>query len=383
MPADITLYSGREQSYIKHQFLTRYLQAAAFKVLQAYSTFNFVDAFAGPWKVRDEARYSDASFDQAIDTLEAVRSELAKGGRRLKLRFCFCERDPRAAANLRAYATQKGDFEIHVFEGRFEDNLDRVAAVIPDGFTFTFIDPTGWDIRSEDIFGFLRGRKGEFLLNFMADHINRHTEHPPVEESFGRLLADPQWMSKFSALPVGAGNEYRMLHLLKQRIREERLAIYLPDFSIMLPRENRLKMRLVLGTKSEKGLEVFREVDRTVEREEIKLRSSLQCGDPAQVSLFSDDDLAAFAQGVKGVGCPKYKSLAEERIVEFLKSHRCSGFRVAALHAMSEVPIRMTDAKDVVNDMRKRGVLTFDLEPGKKKPQDHTILALSPACVDT
>ena len=329
--------------------------------------------------MRDEAKYSDASFDQAIDTLEAVRADLAqKGVRRLKLRFCFCERDPAAAARLRSYREQRSDFEIHVFQGPFEDNLDAIAAVVPDGFTFTFIDPTGWDIRSKDIFRFLRGRKGEFLFNFMADHINRHTEHPPVEESFGRLLADPQWMSKFAALPVGMGNEYRVLHLLKQRIKDEGLATYLPDFSIMLPREERLKMRLVLGTKNENGLEVFREVERAVEREEIKLRDGLRQSDPAQVSLFSEDDLAAIAQGVKGVGCPKYKALAEQRMVEFLQARPCSYFKAVALHAMSEVPIRMTDAKDIANDMKKRGVLTFDLEAGKKKPQEHTILTLAP-----
>ncbi|MBB5220377.1 three-Cys-motif partner protein [Amaricoccus macauensis] len=383
MPADIALYSGREQSYIKHQFLTRYLQTAAFKVLQAYSTFNFVDAFAGPWKVRDEAKYSDASFDQAIDTLEAVRAELAKGGRRLKLRFCFCELDPEATNRLRTYAQSKGNYEIHVFQGRFEDNLDAVASKIPDGFTFTFIDPTGWDIRTEDIFQFLRRQKGEFLLNFMADHINRHSEHPPVEGSFGRFLADPRWKARWASLPCNIGNEYRILHLLKERIREEGLATYLPDFSIMLPREDRLKMRLVLGTKNERGLEVFREVERIVELEEIKLRDELRRTDPMQVRLFSDDDLAAMVQGIKGVGCTKYRTLAEERVTEFLQSRPSAVFRAAALHAMSEVPIRMTDARDIVVDMKRRGVLTFDLEPGKRKPQDNTILKLSQVSVDT
>ena len=56
MAADIDLYRDREQSFIKHLFLTKYLQAAAYKTLQAHSpTFNFVDAFAGAWRVSDDA----------------------------------------------------------------------------------------------------------------------------------------------------------------------------------------------------------------------------------------------------------------------------------------------------------------------------------------
>ena len=83
-----TVYSGREQSYIKHQFLTQYLRDAAFKTLQGRSPiFNFVDAFAGPWNVSNED-YSDASFSQALRTLEAVRSELVRIGRNnLKIRY--------------------------------------------------------------------------------------------------------------------------------------------------------------------------------------------------------------------------------------------------------------------------------------------------------
>ena len=150
-------YKGREQSYIKHYFLRQYLELAAFKTLQGSSpTFNFVDAFAGPWSVADASDYSDASFDQALNTLEGVRVHLARRGLSgLKVRFCFCERDTRSAEKLRRYAEKKRGFEIHVFPGTFEDNLDNVAAQCKAGFTFTFIDPTGWNIDSAPVLKFL------------------------------------------------------------------------------------------------------------------------------------------------------------------------------------------------------------------------------------
>lgn len=379
MAADLDLYRDREQSFIKHQFLTKYLQAAAYKTLQGRSpTFNFVDAFAGPWRVSDDAKYSDASFDQAINTLEAVRADLGKRGiGGLKIRFCFCEQRSDAVARLREYAASKGRFEIHVFEGAFEDNLDAIAARLTDGFTFTFIDPTGWDIRSEQVFRFLREQKGEFMLNFMSDHINRHAEYKEVAASFGRFLADAQWGDEFARLPVEWSNERKMLHLLKAAMRANKVASYLPDFSIMVPRHERVKMRLILGTLSPAGLEVFRDVQEKVERQELEMRHNLREGDSPQVSLFSAADIAAFQQERKGVGCKTNRARAEEIIIGFLRG------RTRALPgpmfnlAMEQVPIRRTHLNKILMDMQKRGIVSFELPARKKVPQPNTEISLA------
>ena len=227
MTAELDRYLGREQSYIKHLFLTQYLQVAGYKTLQGRSpVFNFVDAFAGPWHVSDDANYSDASFDQALRTLEAVRADLDNRGIiGLKIRFCFCEKRAQAVERLHQYAKQRGNFEIHVFDGPFEDHLDGIARACRDGFTFTFLDPTGWNIRSEPVFEFLRMQNGEFLLNFMAEHVNRHAEYSKVSDSFGRFLADPDWEIDFNALPVDWSNERRVLHLLKTKMKTTGAAI--------------------------------------------------------------------------------------------------------------------------------------------------------------
>lgn len=217
MAAQLEQYAGREQSFIKHLFLTEYLRTAAYKILQGRNpTFNFVDAFAGPWRVSDE-NYSDASFSQALQTLEAVRADLGiRGIGGLRIRFCFCERNPRAVRELRQFANEKQRFEIHVFEGSFEDNLHDIATACRTGFTFTFIDPTGWNIRSEPILEFLRTQRGEFLLNFMAESVNRHAGYQAVSNSFGRFLADPEWAADFDRLPNTWSNEEKVLHLLKR-----------------------------------------------------------------------------------------------------------------------------------------------------------------------
>lgn len=378
MSVDINLYQDREQSYVKHLFLTKYLQALAYKTLQGRSeTFNFVDAFAGPWMHGDRTEYSDTSFDQAIKTLEDVRSDLGRNGRAgLKLRFCLCERRMDAAKELQRYADKHANFKIQVFAGEFEDNLDAISKALPDGFTFTFIDPTGWDIRSEKVFQFLREQNGEFILNFMADHINRHAGYEKVSASIGRFLADPDWKERYEALPAEWSSEKCILHLLKEKMRAEKVVFYHPDFSIMLPRQERRKMRLVLGTRSPKGPEVFRDVQWRVERAEIELRNGLRKGDSPQVSLFSEAYIAELQQGASGVGCLANQRLAAECAMDRLKGREQILFGSLAPEVMSEVPIRMTQVKNLMVSMKKSGVISYELPPKKSKPQEDTQVRL-------
>ncbi len=381
MAADLDLYYNREQSFIKHLFLTKYLQTAAYKILQGRSqTFNFVDAFAGPWKISDDAQYSDASFDQAISTLEAVRADLderGKGG--LRIRFCFCERCPNAVARLREYAAEKKPFEIYIFEGEFEANLDGIAAKLPDGFTFTFIDPTGWKIDTEKVLLFLREQKGEFMFNFMSDHINRFAGYEKVESSFDWLLAGPKWEDKFNRLPACWNNEQKVLHLIKEKMRTSKVATYVPDFPIMVPRIERVKMRLLLGTHSPEGLEVFRHVQEKVEKKEMEIRDGLSEGDSPQLRLFTPEHMAGLNQEQGGVGCKINQNLAEDIIVDFLKKHGHASVGDMCNLAKEKVHIRQKQLNTLLKNMRARRVIHFDLPKGKRVPQPGSILTLASA----
>jgi three-Cys-motif partner protein len=371
-------YRGREQSFIKHEFLTQYLQAASYKTLQGRSNvFNFVDAFAGPWRVSDE-NYSDASFNQALQTLEAVRADLARMGLSgLRIRFCFCERRPDAVVHLRAYAEKHSRFEIHVFEGSFEDNLTGIADACRDGFTFTFIDPTGWDIRSEPVFEFLKARDGEFLLNFMSEHVNRHAGWDQVSESFGRFSADPDWQDEFAALPSKLSNEERVLLLMKRKIKSMGAATYLPDIPILKPRENRIKMRLILGTHSRKGVEVFRDVHGKVELSEIQTRNTISRSETGQLGLWSQAEDSENQQRAVGIGSSNQQSAARDLISKALASGQAR-FDDLAVLVMEHCAMRLTNTKDLLVAMRNEGMVAFDLPGRTKKPQpDTTILATS------
>lgn len=368
-------YQGREQSFIKHLFLNKYLEAAAYKLFQGRSpVFNFVDAFAGPWRVSDTNMYSDASFSQAIETLETVRSSLIGMGRTgLKVRFRFCERNTTSVAKLKEFATQKPEFDIQVFSGAFEENLDGIRSACRDGFTFTFIDPTGWNVESSKVFDFLRTLNGEFLFNFMAEEVNRHAGWDGVAESVGRFLADPAWRASFEAMTEGS-NETKILQLLKAKMKDARVATYLTDMAIRKPREERIKMRLILGTHSGFGVEVFRTVQEKVEKEAVRTRHNIRTEESGQPQLFPEDQIIAFETDRDGVGCSANVGWATELLLRAVSLRPGIAFGAVASQVMEQVPVRTTHLNKIVAASRKAGLLRYDLPSGKRTPGPETRL---------
>ena len=325
----------------------------------------------------DTENFSDTSFDQALRTLEAVRTHLSASGKTgLKIRFCLCETRRKAVVELRRYAEQNCQFQIKVFEGTFESKLKDISAACHDGFTFTFIDPSGWDVHLQAVLGFLREKNGEFLLNFMAEDINRHAGYSGVAKSIGRFLADEDWSSEFDNLPSDWNNEKKILHLLKNKIKGAGVATYLPEMPILKPHRNHVKMRLILGTRSRKGLEVFRDVQSRVEREQTVTRRRVHNRKRPQANLFSDEEIALFDQKSAGVGCPNYIELAERMIVEILATQRSAKYRMIVCKILEEIPMRRTHVNKLVRSMKQQGIITYDLLPKKRNPGDNTEISL-------
>ncbi|MDE0256664.1 MAG: three-Cys-motif partner protein TcmP [Rhodospirillaceae bacterium] len=378
MPPEIKRYRGREQSYIKHLFLNKYLEAAAFKLLQSRAispTFNFVDAFAGPWQVSDDDNFSDASFSQAIDTLEAVRRALTGMGRAgLRIRYRFCEQDPESAAKLRRFAMGKQEFDIQVFQGTFEHNIENISSACRDGFTFTFIDPTGWNIDSEKIFSFLKNLNGEFLFNFMAEEIDRHAGWDGVSESFGRFLAEPTWKKRFSDLPNSWPNERKTLHLLKARMKESNIATYLPEMAILRPRRNRIKMRLILGTHSVHGVDVFRRIQEKVEKEAVSVRHDIAVEDSGEPFLFPSNQVAELQSERNGVGCRQHRDQAAIRLLKIVSDNPGIQFVSLAGAVMEDVPVRKSHLNKITMELRKVRQLGFDLPARRRTPASTTLM---------
>jgi tetratricopeptide (TPR) repeat protein len=73
-------YRGKEQTYLKHFFLERYLETVAFHIGYTHRDFVCVDCFSGPWRSIDE-ELADTSIRIALDRLNYVRAGLAARGR--------------------------------------------------------------------------------------------------------------------------------------------------------------------------------------------------------------------------------------------------------------------------------------------------------------
>lgn len=290
----------------------------------------------------------------------------------LKVRYRFCERNPDSAAELGRFAAERQEFDIQVFQGAFEGNIDRIAAACHDGFTFTFIDPTGWDIESEKVFAFLRRLNGEFLFNFMAEEINRHATWDGVSKSFGRFLADPDWEREFRKLPDDWSNERKVLHLLRTKMKRADIAAYLPGMAILRPRDSRVKMRLLLGTHHALGVEVFRTVQKNVERTAVSTRQDVAVERSGQPFLFPNHQIAEIEAQRDGVGCPGNVNSAADQLLSIVTDRPGIKFTQLAAEVMEQVPVRTTDLKGIAKEFRKTGQLKFSLPPRKRTPTPTT-----------
>ena len=167
-------YRGREQTYLKHFFLERYLERVAYNVGSFAPDFVYVDAFAGPWRT-DDPDFEDTSPIIAANTLRAVRQGLQRSGKStVRIRCAFIESDQRAYARLRKLTERVSDIEVLALYSTFEDAIPRLLEFVSDSFSLTFVDPTGWTgYRLDLIAPLLRRRLGEVIVNFMYDHMNR------------------------------------------------------------------------------------------------------------------------------------------------------------------------------------------------------------------
>ena len=367
-------YEGREHSRIKHEFLRKYVERLAIKIgMSGFSTINFVDGFAGPWSSND-GDYSDTSFAIAVETLGNVRGFLRSKGKYVKPRYFLCEKSRGAHAKLASFAESKGAGVV-AFRGRFEDNLANIDARIDsqNDFTFTLIDPKGWKVDSAKVFDFLkRQKRGEVLLNFMSDHINRHAGFSEVEQSFGLFLGNPDWTAERDRLPSGWSNERKVLHLMKRRLKQEGLARFCPDMPIEHKDQKRTKMRLVLGTQHPAGVHVFRDVH--AKMRDFEVEKKLKRGGDMPLFEAVPSAISGPDFDVSAVGSDAQKRIARGLILRLLPAGTSTTFKELVVRIMEEVAVRPTHVKDVLVDMQQSGDITFQLTGKAKKPNDKTVI---------
>src|SRR5258707_12320493 len=107
-------YAGREQSYVKHVFLERSLEALIFKTASRYNHIVYVDGFAGPWQSAGE-QFEDTSFGIALNALRRAKETWKKNGRAVKMMAILVEQNAAAHAKLATIPSKYPDITIKTY----------------------------------------------------------------------------------------------------------------------------------------------------------------------------------------------------------------------------------------------------------------------------
>lgn len=258
-------YRGREQTYLKHFFLERYLERVAYNIFSFADEFVYVDGFAGPWRAEDED-FEDTSFVVALNQLRKVRKGIKeRHGRTVRVRCLFNDNDPGAFVHLEQAARNAADLDIKVLCREFEDVVPEIVDYVGDSFSLTFIDPTGWKGFALQKIQPLLTMRGEVIINFMFDFVNRFLDDPRAEiaTSFNPTFGGSAWDREVAdRVDGGWDREDAILDVYRERFRRIGAFPHVTSTRILKPQEDRSYFYLVYGTHHWKGLVEFREVER-------------------------------------------------------------------------------------------------------------------------
>jgi three-Cys-motif partner protein len=235
-------YINREQTYLKHFFLERYLERVGFNICSFKDEFVYVDGFSGPWKSTDE-KFEDTSFMIAIQKLRKVRDGVASTGRTPpSIRCLFVEKDKNRYDELTVAINGVDDIDIKLIHGEFENVIPEIIEYIGHSFSLVFIDPTGWTgFGLERIAPLLKRRPGEVIVNFMFDYVNRG-----FGVSFDELFGGPGWSPEL--------NENETIELYGERMKSAGQFDYVTSTRILKATKDRTYFYLIYGTRHWKGL---------------------------------------------------------------------------------------------------------------------------------
>jgi three-Cys-motif partner protein len=373
-------YKNREQTYLKHFFLERYLERVGFIIGFTNDDFVYVDGFSGPWKSTDE-NFEDTSFMIAIRELQKIKEGLSKVGRSPRIRCLFIEKDERAFRAL-CQATQSIEgIEVRAMCGEFEQLIPEVLKFVGRSFALFFIDPTGWTgFGLKQITPILRQR-GEVIINFMFDHINRFLELPEsvYVDQFNDLFGGPGWEESVRSVQR---REQAIIDLYLKRMRTAGGFAHVTYARIDKPTIDRTYFYLVYGTRHPKGLMEFRKVEKGFANEQGRVRLTAKQNNRIERTGQSEFFFLADDQ------CP-VPSFEEEREIQLKTAATCmrrilekkpKTLYEEVLIPLLEMPLVWeSDVQAMVMKLRNDGELEISrMGPRERTPKSgHVLIRLS------
>ncbi len=380
---DPSLYVGREQTYVKHFFLERYLERVAYNIYSFQNDFVYVDGFSGPWKSAAE-NYRDTSFNLALDQLRAVRKGQKEGrSKDVTFRCLFVEKDARAFAELKTTVASIYDVPINLINGKFEDHIADAVKFVGSSFSLIFIDPTGWTGYPLQKITPLLKLRGEVLINFMSDHINRFIDdpRPHIAQQFDDLFG-AAWFDDWKVLhDAGMTREAAAIKVYTERLKIAGGYAHVTSTRILKPKSDRTYFYLIYATRHRKGIEEFR----AIEQKAVDVQESLRNDVKYQAAVLRSGQPGLFGAAIADGAVATYE---DERIIQLEQAHtkllellraRSEGISFGDLIGpVMETPLTCkSDLNGWIKELKEQGkVEVFGMKPRERtlKPKHLIVL---------
>lgn len=362
------LYTGREQTLVKHIILKNYLERFAIIVGSHWDTLTYVDCFSGPWKVKSE-KFEDSSFAIALEQLRKARDiHKKRTGKTLKLRCFFLEKTPSAYAKLKQFADQQDDVIIETKNKKLENAIQDILRFVQEGgptsFHFLFIDPTGWSgFEMETIAPLLRLNTGEVLINFMTEYIRRFIEWPQRQnqESFIKLFGSSQFKDILKGLDE-KDREDAIVTAYSECVKRVGEFKHTSSAIVLHPKKNRTHFHLIYATRDLRGIQVFKEAEKKAmpvmekTRDEAKKRERVEGTGQTELVLFSSaatQDPSAYFRSLR----ERYVSRARATVLGLVQAKKQVTYDETWSSAMTFPLTWESDLKDWIHGWEQDGQL--------------------------
>jgi three-Cys-motif partner protein len=371
-------YTGREQSYVKHVFLERYLERLVHKTASAYPQIVYVDGFAGPWQSANE-KFEDTSFGIALNALKHAKASWKDRGRDVQMSAFLVERDDTAYKQLAQVPDRYPDITIKTYSADFLSILPNILKDIPlDAFAFFLIDPKGWHIPLQKLAPLLARPNSEVIFNFMFDFINRAVsiKDAAVMTGLDELIPHGNWRTILAAGNQSSDERKAILvEAFAANLAHFGKYEYVAETTVLRPVKDRPLYCLFYATRHEKGIEVFRDCQAEALKEQSRTRAATKVkhaeAKSGQAEIFESlhemgpDDLTKFLDSERSAAQQTLLNLTPE--VPGAIRYDKLWPRVLVRHV-----VRLTDVNQIAAQLRREEELLIpDWEKGKRVPHPH------------
>lgn len=383
-------YAGREQAYIKHLFLKRYMETLVHKIASFADKIVYVDGFSGPWKSATED-YADTSFGIALKALTEARKSwlhMVHRPRNVMMQASLVEQDAGAYAQLQQIGSHFPDVTVTPYNDDFMTVAPTIAAAVPPGaFAFVLVDPKGFKLDLMKLKPLISRDRCEVVFNFMFDYANRFPTLPQLKMTFDRLFPGVDWQSRITALendPNATPEQRKRLFLdcFKEAVRNVGGYKYIADVDIQYPGRDRTFYFLVYGTRKAAGIKVFRDCQIKALEEQSAVGSRIRSDAAETTGQRELPGMMAAVRSAQFKANLDREAIAARRLL--LDSIPVQGgIKWGELWpaVLSEHVIRENELGRIVNDLRKGGILSVPSwkGPQKRKPEDDYLIFRGPA----